>query len=54
MPPSYVHTVEDVIYYYYYYAKLVIAKSAGFEGNYVFITNAFKKLKQVKEISRRR
>lgn len=43
MPPSYVHTIEDVIYYYY--AKLVIAKSAGFEGNYAFITNTFKKLK---------
>lgn len=41
MPPSYVHTVEDVIYYNY--AKLVIAKSAGFEGNYKFITHTFKK-----------
>lgn len=43
MPPSYVKTIEDVIYYYY--AKLVIAKSAGFEGNYRFITHTFKKLK---------
>jgi len=43
MPPSYVKTVEDVIFYYY--AKLVIARSAGFEGNYRFITHTFKKLK---------
>lgn len=43
MPPPYVRSVEDVIYYYY--AKLVIAKSAGFEGNYRFITDTFKRLK---------
>lgn len=44
MPPPYVKTIEDVIYYYY--AKLVIARSAGFEGNYKFITYTFKKLKR--------
>ncbi len=43
MPPPWVKTVEDVIFYYY--SKLVIARSAGFEGNYAFITDEFKKLR---------
>lgn len=43
MPSSYVKSIEDTIHYYY--AKLVIARSAGFEGNYRFITHTFKKLK---------
>ncbi len=43
MPPPWVKTVEDVIFYYY--TKLVIAKSAGFEGNYAFIIDEFKKLR---------
>ena len=43
MPHGYVKTIEDTIFYYY--AKLVIAKSAGFEHNFGFITDSFKKLK---------
>jgi hypothetical protein len=35
--------VEDFILYYY--AKLVIAPSAGFEGNYRFIVDTYKRLK---------
>ncbi|MBW2065742.1 MAG: hypothetical protein JRJ03_12550 [Deltaproteobacteria bacterium] len=44
MPPPFVpKTVEDIIYYYY--AKLVIAPSAGFEKNYGFIIDTYKRLK---------
>ena len=44
MPPPFIpRRVEDIIYYYY--AKLVIAPSAGFEGNYKFIIDAYKRLK---------
>jgi hypothetical protein len=35
--------VEDIIYYYY--AKLVIAPSAGFQKNYGFIIDMYKRLK---------
>ncbi len=35
--------VGDLILYYY--AKLVIARSAGFEGNYAFIIDAYQRLK---------
>jgi len=42
-PPSVPRRVEDIIFYYY--AKLVIAPSAGFKGNYGFIINAYKRLK---------
>ncbi|MBW1614526.1 MAG: hypothetical protein JRI71_10685 [Deltaproteobacteria bacterium] len=44
MPAPYVpKKVEDIIYYYY--AKLVIAPSAGFERNYGFIIDTYKRLK---------
>jgi len=44
MPPPFVpKRVEDIIYYYY--AKLVIAPSAGFEKNYGFIIDTYKRLK---------
>lgn len=44
MPAPFVpRKVEDIIYYYY--AKLVIAPSAGFEKNYGFIIDAYKRLK---------
>lgn len=43
MPPSYVKTVDALIFYYY--SKLVIARSAGLANNYGFITDRFKKLK---------
>jgi len=44
MPPPFVpKKVEDIIYYYY--AKLVIAPSAGFEKNYGFIIDTYKRLK---------
>jgi hypothetical protein len=42
-PPSIPRRVEDIIFYYY--AKLVIAPSAGFKGNYRFIIDAYKRLK---------
>ncbi len=42
-PPSVPLRVEDIIFYYY--AKLVIAPSAGFKGNYGFIIDAYKRLK---------
>ena len=42
-PPSIPRRVEDIIFYYY--AKLVIAPSAGFKGNYGFIINAYGRLK---------
>ncbi|MBW2038059.1 MAG: hypothetical protein JRI46_00440 [Deltaproteobacteria bacterium] len=42
-PPSVPRRVEDIIFYYY--AKLVIAPSAGFGGNYGFIIDAYKRLK---------
>ena len=45
MPPSYVKTIEDLIYYEY--AKL-ISKSAGFENNWGFRTSTWKKLKSGK------
>ncbi len=41
MPPKYVSTVRQLIYWEY--AKL-IAKAAGFEGNYGFIVSRYKKL----------
>jgi hypothetical protein len=41
MPPKYVKTVEGLIYWEY--AKL-IARAAGFEDNYGFITSRYKKL----------
>lgn len=44
MPPTSVPPrVEDIIYYYY--AKLVIATSSGFKGNYGFIIDTYKRLK---------
>lgn len=44
MPPPLVPLiVEDIIFYYY--AKLVIAPSAGFKGNYRFIIDTYKRLK---------
>lgn len=44
MPPSSIpRRVEDIIFYYY--AKLVIAPSAGFRGNYQFILHMYKRLK---------
>jgi hypothetical protein len=44
MPPASIpRRVEDIIFYYY--AKLVIAPSAGFRGNYGFIIDAYKRLK---------
>jgi len=42
-PPSIPRRVEDIIFYYY--AKLIIAPSAGFKGNYRFIIDAYKRLK---------
>lgn len=42
MPPSYVKKTGQLIHYYY--AKLVIAPSAGFAGNYGFITGRYKAL----------
>jgi len=42
-PPSIPRRVEDIIFYYY--AKLVIAPSAGFKGNYGFIIDTYKRLK---------
>lgn len=41
MPPKYVSTVRQLIYWEY--AKL-IAKAAGFEGNYGFTVSRYKKL----------
>jgi len=41
MPPKYVTTVRQLIYWEY--AKL-IAKAAGFEGNFGFIVSRYKKL----------
>jgi len=41
-PPKYVKTVQDLIYWLY--AEL-IAKSAGFAGNYGFVVSRYKKLK---------
>jgi hypothetical protein len=44
MPPASIpRRVEDIIFYYY--AKLVIAPSSGFRGNYAFIIDAYKRLK---------
>jgi hypothetical protein len=44
MPPSSIpRRVEDIIFYYY--AKLVIAPSAGFIGNYGFIIDKYQRLK---------
>jgi hypothetical protein len=44
MPPASIpRRVEDIIFYYY--AKLVIAPSAGFRGNYGFIIDTYKRLK---------
>ena len=44
MPPPFVpRRVEDIIFYYY--AKLVIAPSSGFKGNYGFIIDTYKRLK---------
>jgi hypothetical protein len=42
-PPSIPKKVEDIIFYYY--AKLIIAPSAGFKGNYRFIIDMYKRLK---------
>lgn len=42
-PPSIPRKVEDIIFYYY--AKLVIAPSSGFGGNYAFISDTYKRLK---------
>lgn len=42
MPPAMVKTIRDLIYWEY--ANL-IARAAGFEGNYRFIVSRFKKLK---------
>jgi hypothetical protein len=42
-PPSVPRRVEDIIFYYY--AKLVVAPSSGFGGNYGFIIDAYKRLK---------
>lgn len=41
-PPRYVKTVRDLIYWMY--AEL-IARAAGFEGNYGFVVSRYKKLK---------
>jgi hypothetical protein len=44
MPPASIpRKVEDIIFYYY--AKLVIAPSSGFRGNYAFIIDTYKRLK---------
>ena len=44
MPAPFIpRRVEDIIFYYY--AKLIISHSAGFEGNYRFIIDAYKRLK---------
>lgn len=42
-PPSVPRKVEDIIFYYY--AKLIIAPSSGFNGNYGFIIDTYKRLK---------
>lgn len=45
MPPALVpERVEDIIFYYY--AKLVIAPSAGFKGNYRFIVDTYQRLRR--------
>lgn len=45
MPARFVpRRVGDFILYYY--AKLVIARSAGFEGNYRFIVDTYRRLKR--------
>jgi hypothetical protein len=41
-PPKYVNTVRDLIFWRY--AEL-IARAAGFEGNYGFVVSRYKKLK---------
>jgi hypothetical protein len=41
MPPKYVQTVRQLIFWQY--AEL-IARAAGFEGNYGFIVSRYKKL----------
>ncbi len=41
MPPKYVQTVRDLIYWEYAH---LIARAAGFEGNYGFIVSRYKKL----------
>jgi len=41
-PPKYIKTVRELIYWLY--AEL-IARAAGFEGNYGFVVSRFKKLK---------
>lgn len=41
-PPKYVKTVRDLIFWLY--AEL-IARAAGFEGNYGFVVSRYKKLK---------
>jgi hypothetical protein len=41
MPPKYVTTVRQLIYWEY---ALLIARAAGFEGNYGFIVSRYKKL----------
>lgn len=44
MPAPFVkRKVEDMIFYYY--AKLIIAPSSSFKGNYRFIIDAYKRLK---------
>lgn len=44
MPPTSIpRKVEDIIFYYY--AKLIIAPSSGFRGNYAFIIDTYKRLK---------
>jgi hypothetical protein len=42
-PPKAVKTVRDLIYWEYAH---LIAKGAGFEGNYAFIMNRYQKLKK--------
>jgi hypothetical protein len=41
MPPKYVQTVRQLIYWHYAH---LIARAAGFEGNYGFIVSRYKKL----------
>jgi len=41
-PPNYVDTVRRFIYWQY---AVLIARSAGFEGNYGFVVSRYKKLK---------
>jgi hypothetical protein len=43
-PPKYVDTVRRLIYWHY--AQL-IAKAAGFEGNYGFVISRYKKLESL-------